>query len=183
MLMFAGLMGMLAVGATAMVGFDVVAKQDNDHDDSAADEHADTNSTNENIGEYLIAMAAESAGIHPVTETIASAVPDYPESVEAEVAAEAEALADDAATDESTAQSGNQAIIDFSAESDRLVIVFDDFVDPDPTVALEEDEDDLARTHVTLNGVRIAAVDEADGLRLDHIGLMPQSFVEDTAEA
>ena len=74
-------------------------------------------------------------------------------------------------------------VINFSPENDRLIIVYDDFLHPEPTIALEEDEKYFSRTHVTMNGVRIAAIDDANALRLDHIGLMPQSFVEDAAWA
>lgn len=69
-------------------------------------------------------------------------------------------------------------IAGFSAEEDRLMIVYDDTVDPDPRVTLEEDEEEETRRHVLLNDVRIAAVSDAAGLTLDRIALVAQSDLD-----
>lgn len=69
-------------------------------------------------------------------------------------------------------QDHQDIVADFLPDHDRLVIVFDDGIDPDPEVGIETDD---ACSHVTLNGVRIATVDVTDGLTLDHIALVPES--------
>lgn len=142
MLLLAGFMGMLAVGATALVGLDLASKrsleQENDHLDAGAD----------------------------ISDPDKGAVPPQ-----------------DTATGAHQAAAGPDDISDFSVEDDRLVIVFNDLFDPDPTVGLEPDDSDFARTHVTLNGIRIAAVTAAGGLTLDHIGLVAQSSLDTAAAA
>jgi len=56
-----------------------------------------------------------------------------------------------------------------------LMIVYDDQQDGDPEISLEADEEVTARQHVLLNGVRIAFVENAQDLTLDHIVLLGQS--------
>ncbi len=77
---------------------------------------------------------------------------------------------------------GHQAdILDFDIDQDLLRIVFDDSIDPDPDVSIQQDSDDPALQHVVLNGVRIAAVYNCDGLNLSHIALVPQSVLQQAA--
>lgn len=200
MIWFAGLMGMLAVGATALVGFEMATQTDSDHEDDDFADEAAVAETDVDGGDDLIAMAAGLTEVAPVIEEHVTTDPDdslhplacqdEPAEDEAETVMASQAADPDAGAEAEEAEAvlddavnGPGDITEFSPEDDRLIIVFDDYADPDPTVGLEEDEDDLSRTHVTLNGVRIAAVDEAQGLTLDHIGLMPQSYVEGGAEA
>ncbi len=69
-------------------------------------------------------------------------------------------------------QDHQDVVADFVPDHDRLVVVFDDEIDPDPELGIETDD---TCSHVTLNGVRIATVDVTDGLTLDHIALVPES--------
>ncbi|WP_299846134.1 hypothetical protein [uncultured Roseovarius sp.] len=150
MLLLAGLMGMLAVGATALVWLDLAYDPKEDPKNDSLEDGAEPSDISATDSEDLIEAESDAA------------------EVEDNVFATRTDAAD---------------ISSFSAEDDRLVIVFNDHFDPDPEVGLEVDERDLSRAHVTLNGIRIAAVDEAEGLTLDHIALVAQSSVEIPAAA
>ncbi len=64
---------------------------------------------------------------------------------------------------------------DFSTEEDSLMVLYDDGDDPDPYIGIEPDEVFSDRQYVTLNGVRIASVDGAADLSIDHIKLVGKS--------
>ena len=74
-------------------------------------------------------------------------------------------------------------ITDFSANEDRLMVVYDDLNDEDPHVSLEQDEETPDRQHLVLNGVRIAAVDNAEDLTLGHIFLIGQTALSESTAA
>lgn len=64
---------------------------------------------------------------------------------------------------------------EFRPDHDRLVVVFDDAADAFPVVGLFFDSDGSGRAHVTLNGEQITTVEDAGGLTLEHIKLVPES--------
>ena len=66
-------------------------------------------------------------------------------------------------------------VSDFQIEEDNLMLVYDDADDPNPVIDLETDETNAKRKYVTINGVRITAVDDAEDLELEHIAVMGQS--------
>jgi len=83
--------------------------------------------------------------------------------------------ADTVALGDWLSQDHQAQVTDFSTAEDSLMVIYDDLVDPDPEVTITRDEDDQSRQHVALNGVRIAAVDGADDLTLDHVTLIAES--------
>lgn len=196
MFLLAGLMGVLAVGATALVGLEVVS----DHD--SEDE------THDDVAEIAKEDGAEPYDLVEIAANLMEALPDVAPVAPAMMAADADL---DASPDDDTdAESGRmedhivaapgaihenltaiefltglhqEEVEDFLPEEDALVIIYDDLTDPDPAVGLEEDEDDPSRTHVTLNGNRVAAVDAGEGLTLDHIMLVPESSFDAAAAA
>ncbi len=73
---------------------------------------------------------------------------------------------------------GHQAhILDFMPEEDTIMVVFDDTSEDDPDVDLVPDAEDAGLQHVTLNGVPIAAVNNAAGLNAGHITLIGSSLL------
>jgi len=83
--------------------------------------------------------------------------------------------ADTVALGDWLSQDHQAQITDFSVTEDSLMVIYNDDADPDPEVTLEQDEEHQTRQHVVLNGMRVAAVDGADGLTLDHITLIAES--------
>lgn len=83
--------------------------------------------------------------------------------------------ADTVALGDWLSQDHQAQVTDFSAAEDSLMVIYDDSVDPDPDVTITQDEETPSRQHVELNGVRIAAVDGADDLTLDHVTLIAES--------
>lgn len=86
--------------------------------------------------------------------------------------------ADTVALGDWLSQDHQAEILGFSAEDDKLMIIYDDSQLADPLVSLQEDEDDADTRHVMLEGVRIAAVHDAPGLSLDHVVLVGQGMLE-----
>ena len=76
------------------------------------------------------------------------------------------------------AQEHQDEIMDFTVWDERLMIVYDDQSEEDPIVMLERDCVVPDRQYVVMNGVRIAAVDNAGDLTLDHIVLVGQSMLD-----
>ena len=213
MLFLAGLMGVLAVGATALVGLEVASEPDEERvedERGVVDGAQDQASSGEDLisiataGFEVVSHMSEDAEttthvISDVSDTLGAPenTPDFfaeeygavfggvvPAAVGSdeqadEIASDAEIIA----PQDFLTEMHQDEVTDFSAADDQLVVVFDDLVDPNPLVGLEEDEHQNTRTHLTLNGVRIAAVDEAEGLTLDHITLVAQSTVENAAAA
>lgn len=71
---------------------------------------------------------------------------------------------------------GHEAqILDFSPDEDRLMVVYDDEKGDAPKVDLVADPEDANLQHVTLDGVLIAAVNNAPGLNVGHITLIGHS--------
>ena len=83
--------------------------------------------------------------------------------------------ADSIALGDWLSQEHQAEIMDFSAEEDSIMIVYDDQSGNEPDVTLEQDEDDPTRQHVVLNGERIASVANATGLSLAQVVLVGQS--------
>lgn len=69
-------------------------------------------------------------------------------------------------------------ILDFEPEEDQLMIVYNNLPGDDPEVTLEFDEEVTDRQHVLLNGERIAFVENAQDLTLDHVVLLARSLAE-----
>lgn len=69
-------------------------------------------------------------------------------------------------------------ILDFEPEEDQLMIVYNNLRGDDPEVTLEFDEEVADRQHVLLNGERIAFVENAQDLTLDHVVLLARSLAE-----
>ena len=65
-------------------------------------------------------------------------------------------------------------IVDFSAETDMLVVMYDDAAGPEPNITLAPDAEDPAAQHLLLDGVKVAHIANAAGLTPGHVALMPQ---------
>ncbi|WP_210878585.1 calcium-binding protein [Roseovarius autotrophicus] len=65
-------------------------------------------------------------------------------------------------------------ILDFSAEHDLLMVVYDK-TGPEPDIALAPDAEAASDMRLLLNGVEIARIANAEGLTLDHVALVSQS--------
>ena len=199
MFLIAGLMGVLAVGATALVGLEIAS--DNDPEDDSPEEMAGAGDAEGAAPYDLVEIAANLIEALPETDTepdtgapamIAGAAPlaDMPDAdapVHDGPSPDGDSAHEDVHEDltaiDFLAGLHQDQVSDFVPEEDTLVIIYDDLVDPDPTVGLEADEDDPSRSHVTLNGARVAAVDDAEGLTLDHVTLVPQSTFDSAAAA
>lgn len=216
MLLLAGLMGVLAIGATALVWFETAPRSDADQEvEVASDENRDSESQVEVDSKDPVDAPADVAPAmapsHKILEMddpftgggwlddddddfladdgvtppgFAGMVNETPvvfEAVSADVPDEAQRGAEEA--HHALMQAHQESVTDFIPEQDRLIIVFDDTVDPDPQPGLERDEAGGSCSYVTLNGVRIAMVDATDGLTVDHITLVPESSLHRPAVA
>lgn len=75
---------------------------------------------------------------------------------------------------------GHEArILDFAPDEDALLVVFDDTLDPEPSVSIGADPESPETRHVLLNGIPIATVLNAPGLTLDHVALLPRTSLAD----
>jgi Ca2+-binding RTX toxin-like protein len=68
-------------------------------------------------------------------------------------------------------------ILDFKPDEDTLMIVFNDLAGAEPDVDLAADPDNEGIQHIMLNGVAIAAVNNAAGLNAGHITLIGSSLL------
>ena len=68
-------------------------------------------------------------------------------------------------------------ILDFAPDEDTLMVVYDDTGADVPEVDLAPDPDDSSLQYVMLNGVQIAAVNNAPGLNAGHITLIGYSLL------
>lgn len=68
-------------------------------------------------------------------------------------------------------------ILDFSADEDTLMVIYDDQAGTEPDLGIEPDEDNAAQQHVTLNGERIALIHHVQPLDPSHLRLVAQSVV------
>jgi len=68
-------------------------------------------------------------------------------------------------------------ILDFEPDEDTLMVIYDDLNGEMPDVDLAADPDDDGIMHVVMNGVAIAAVNNAAGLNAGHITLLGTSLL------
>ncbi|MFD0859324.1 calcium-binding protein [Roseovarius aquimarinus] len=68
-------------------------------------------------------------------------------------------------------------ILDFAPEEDTLMVVYDDVAGAAPEVDLQTDPGNPDVAHVMLNGIQIAAVNNAPGLNAGHITLIGSSLL------
>ena len=68
-------------------------------------------------------------------------------------------------------------ILDFAPDEDTLMVIYDDLGGTEPDIGLSEDPLDDAIMRVMLNGVAIAAVNNAPGLNAGHITMMGSSLL------
>lgn len=68
-------------------------------------------------------------------------------------------------------------ILDFAPGEDSLVVVYDDIAGGAPDVDLSPDPDDATVQHIMLNGIQIAAINNAPGLNAGHITLVGSSML------
>ncbi len=162
MLLFASLMGLVAVGSTALVGLEIALDR-NDDDDT------------DDMPETCQPATDEFGGLELMLDCAMKNAEDTPDQMQTDPDD------DEAAPLEMLTRLHQEEFLDFSPENHKLVIVYDDHSDPSPVLGLEPDPQDEGRTHVTLNGIRIAAVDTEGELTLDHIELVSESMVESTA--
>ncbi len=162
MLLFASLMGLVAVGSTALVGLEIALEPSDDDDPDQMPETCQPATDDLGGLEFMLDCAMKDEE-------------DTPDQMQADPDD------DEAAPLEMLTQLHQEEFPDFSPENHKLVIVYDDHSDPSPVLGLEPDPQDEERTHVTLNGIRIAAVNTQGELTLDHIELVSESMVENTA--
>ena len=209
MLLLLGLMGVLAIGATALVWFETAPRGRDDAGDAAAQTagtDTDTKTPAETPDDDLMSMGAGLLqAAPPVAPNTYIHEMDDPfrgggwldDDEEDEIGSgNAAPVAFDAAPYDSTKHESEERaeppqnalmrahqenVTGFAPGRDRLVVVFDDHVDPNPRLGLTWEEADEGRTHITLNGVRIASVDVTEGLTLDDITLVPESSLNNPA--
>ncbi|MEO3414454.1 hypothetical protein AAFO92_07355 [Roseovarius sp. CAU 1744] len=206
MLLLAGLMGILAIGATALVWFETAPRPADEQGNAAAADTPDTDISDDE-SEYVTDMGGSLACAAPPVDPAAIARDvdrrlrggprDGQDATCASIAEpgmtgatsrSAGLSLDEGAVgaefeNDGLLQAHQENVTGFSPQRDKLVVVFDDQVDPDPRLELQRDAADSAHTHVALNGVRIATVDVVDGLTLDHITLVPESSLGNPAYA
>ncbi len=68
-------------------------------------------------------------------------------------------------------------ILDFEPDEDTLMVIFNDLENDAPDVDLAPDPEDDSIQHIMLNGVAIAAVNNAAGLNSGHITLIGSSLL------
>ncbi|SEK79003.1 Hemolysin-type calcium-binding repeat-containing protein [Roseovarius nanhaiticus] len=69
-------------------------------------------------------------------------------------------------------------ILDFEPDEDTLMVIYDDLQGDVPEVGLAADPEDAGLMRVIMNGVAIAAVNNAAGLNAGHITLLGSSLLE-----
>ena len=177
MFLLAGLMGMMAVGAMAYIALSIPETSPKHHDDTckaAADKGpGDVYSAIPQDSTDEVTPTSYDPGVDAAEHSGANCADMVINGDGADTIAIGNWLNDD-----------HQAeVADFSTDEDSLLVVYDDQSRSDPgarsegrpQVGIERDGTDSARRYVTLDGVRIAAVDNAEGLTLGHIALMGQS--------